>query len=65
MNMIIYENPDADTVGDVSVKVASVAAFGTAAAHVMADDGLATAIAMLLSLPCGRDGSHRQNHMMS
>lgn len=41
---IVYENLEADTVGDVSVQVESVAAFGTAAAHVMADDDLATAI---------------------
>ncbi len=41
---VVYENLEADTIGDVSVKVASVTAFGTAAAHVMADDDLATAI---------------------
>ncbi|WP_326493490.1 hypothetical protein [Methanogenium organophilum] len=41
---IVYENLEADTVGDVSVQVNSVAAFGTAATHVMADDDLATAI---------------------
>jgi hypothetical protein len=37
----VYENLEADTIGDVSVQVASVAAFGTAAAHVMGDDDLA------------------------
>ena len=41
---IVYENLEADKVGDVSVKTASVAAFGTAAAKVLADDALATAI---------------------
>ncbi|WFN33448.1 hypothetical protein L1S32_06195 [Methanogenium sp. S4BF] len=41
---IVYENLEADTVGDLSVRVASVTAFGTAAAHVMADGDLATAI---------------------
>ena len=41
---VVYENPEADTVGDVSVQVESVSAFGTAAAHVMADDDLAAAI---------------------
>ena len=41
---IVYENLEADTIGDVSVNVASVAAFGTAAGHVMSDDALATAI---------------------
>ncbi len=41
---VVYENLEAATIGDVSVQVASVTAFGTAAAHVMADDDLATAI---------------------
>jgi len=41
---IVYENLEADTIGDVSVNVATVAAFGTAAGHVMSDDDLATAI---------------------
>ena len=41
---IVYENLEADTVGDVSVQVATVMAFGTAAIHVMDDDTLATAI---------------------
>ncbi|MFA5397183.1 MAG: hypothetical protein WC346_14330 [Methanogenium sp.] len=41
---IVYENLEADKVGDVSVKVASVAAFSAAAAQVMADTALATAI---------------------
>ncbi|MDE4907298.1 hypothetical protein L0665_01510 [Methanogenium marinum] len=41
---VIYENLEADTIGDVSVQVATVTAFGTAASHVMADDDLATAI---------------------
>ena len=41
---IVYENLEADKVGDVSVKVASVAAFGTAATDVMDDDDLALAI---------------------
>jgi len=41
---IVYENLEADTIGDVSVKVASVAAFSAAAAQVMADSALATAI---------------------
>ncbi|WAI01352.1 hypothetical protein [Methanogenium organophilum] len=35
---------EADTIGDVSVQVATVAAFGTATIHVMNDDELATAI---------------------
>ncbi|WAI00389.1 hypothetical protein [Methanogenium organophilum] len=41
---IIYENLEADTVGDVSVQVESVTAFGAAAGHVMADNDLANAI---------------------
>lgn len=41
---IIYENLEADTIGDISVQVETVSAFGTAAAHVMADDELATTI---------------------
>ena len=51
----VYENTDADTVGDVSVKVASVAAFGTAAAHVMADNDLATAIGGTQSRDTAKD----------
>ncbi|MDE4908960.1 hypothetical protein L0665_10110 [Methanogenium marinum] len=41
---VIYENLEADTIGDVSIQVATVTAFGTAATHVMNDDELATAI---------------------
>ena len=41
---LVYENLEADKVGDVSVKVASSTAFGAAAAQVMADTALATVI---------------------
>ncbi|MDE4907310.1 hypothetical protein L0665_01570 [Methanogenium marinum] len=41
---VIYENLEADTIGDVSVQVATVAAFGTAATHVVEDNDLAIAI---------------------
>jgi len=40
----VYEDLELGTVGDVSVGVESVAAFGTAAAHMLADDDLAAAI---------------------
>ncbi|WFN34952.1 hypothetical protein L1S32_02195 [Methanogenium sp. S4BF] len=51
----VYENLEADTIGDVSVKVASVTAFGTAAAHVMADDDLAAAIGGTQSRDTAKD----------
>ena len=41
---LVYENLEADTIGDISVNVENVASFTTAAAHVMADDDLAAAI---------------------
>jgi len=41
---VVYENLEADTIGDISVQVASVAAFDTVATHVMDDDDLALAI---------------------
>ncbi|KAF1078042.1 hypothetical protein [Methanogenium sp. MK-MG] len=52
---IVYENLEADTIGDVSVQVSSVAAFGTAASHVMDDDTLATAIGGTQSRDTGKD----------
>ncbi|KAF1078212.1 hypothetical protein [Methanogenium sp. MK-MG] len=52
---IVYENLEADTIGDVSMQVASVAAFGTAASHVMDDDTLATAIGGTQSRDTGKD----------
>lgn len=52
---IVYENLEADTVGDVSVQVASVTAFGTVASHVMDDDTLATAIGGTQSRDTGKD----------
>ena len=52
---IVYENLEADTIGDVSVQVATVAAFGTAAAHVMDDETLATAIGGTQSRDTGND----------
>jgi hypothetical protein len=41
---LVYEDLELGTVGDVSVRAESVTAFGAAAAHVLADDDLATAI---------------------
>ena len=52
---IVYENLEADTIGDVSVNVATVAAFSTVATHVMDDDVLATAIGGTQSRDDGKD----------
>ena len=52
---IIYENLEADTIGDISVQVETVSAFGTAAAHVMDDDELAATIGGAQSRDTGKD----------
>ena len=52
---IVYENLEAKTIGNVSVKVDSVAAFGTAAALVMDDDALATTIGGTQSRDTAKD----------
>ena len=52
---VVYENLEAKTIGDVSVQVNSVAAFGTAATHVMDDDILATAVGGTQSRNTGKD----------
>ncbi len=57
---IVYENLEADTIGDVSVQVATVAAFGTAAAHVMDDETLATAIGGTPSRNTAKDTNSRK-----
>ncbi|WAI02555.1 hypothetical protein OU421_02720 [Methanogenium organophilum] len=52
---VIYENLEADTIGEVSVRSPTVTAFGTAASHVMADDDLATAIGGTQSRDTAKD----------